>query len=373
MKTKIIPAVIIVLAVFAGLAGTKTLQIMKLISFGKSFVPPPETVSTAVAHEEKWADSLPAVGSVAAVQGVMLTPEITGTVSEILIDAGSVVAKGDVIMRLDSSTETAQLRAIEAQIALWKVQAARAHQLWAVKAISQDDLDATEATLKQGEANADAIRATIEKKTIRAPFAGSTGYRLVNLGEAVDKGRALMSVQSFSPLVGNFSLPQQELARLATGMVVRLTVDTFPGKFFDGILTTINPDLDPVTRSVGLQATFLNDEKLLRAGMFARFEVFLPGEENVLAIPATSVLSAPYGDSVFVVEPSTNAAGGLVVRQQLIRTGRARGDFVSVEAGLKPGERVVNAGLFKLRNGMGVVENNDLKPNVAEHPRPPNS
>ena len=373
MKKKIFIAVIIVVVVFVTLAGTKVLQIGKLIGSGKDFVPPPETISTAVAHDEQWPDSLTAVGSVAAVQSVMLTPEIAGTVSQIVIESGTVVAKGDLIMRLDASTEEAQLRALEAQVELWKLQAGRARQLWAGKAASQAELDSAEATYKQGAANADAIRATIEKKTIRAPFAGSTGFRQVYLGQFVDKGKPLISVQSFTPLVGNFSLPQQELARLKTGMVVRLTVDAFPDKHFDGTLSTINPDLDPVTRSVGLQATFDNAELLLRSGMFARFEVMLPGNEPVLAIPATSILSAPYGDSVYVVENSTNATGGLVVRQQFIRTGRAYGDFVSVQAGLKAGDRVVNAGVFKLRNGMSVVENNDLKPKAAQQPRPPNS
>ncbi len=370
---KIILAVIIVIIVFVALAGTKGLQIFTLVSAGKSFAPPPETISTAIAHDEQWPDSLTAVGSVAAVQGVMLTPEVAGTVSQIIIESGTVVAKGDLIMRLDASTEEAQLRALEAQVELWKLEAARERQLWAAKATSKADLDSAEAALAQGLANADALRATIAKKSIRAPFAGSTGFRQINLGEAVDKGKALISVQSFSPLVGNFSLPQQQIGRLKVGMVVRLTVDTFPDKHFDGTLTTINPDLDPVTRSVGLQATFENPDSLLRSGMFARFEVMLPGEENVLTIPATSVLSAPYGDSVYVVEASTNAPGALVARQQFVSIGRARGDFVSVQKGLKAGQRVVNSGLFKLRNGMGVVENNDLKPKTDEKPRPPNS
>ena len=373
MKRKILFAILLVLLIFGTLAGIKVFQIRKLIATGKAFIPPAETVSVAVAHEESWQDSLPAVGSIAAVQGVMLTPEIGGTVSEILIESGATVAKGDVIFKLDASNEEAQLRALEAQVELWKLDADRARQLWTAKAVSKAELDAAESTLKAGVANADALRSTIAKKNISAPFAGQLGYRQIYLGQFVDKGKALISVQSLSPLVGNFTLPQQELARLKTGMTVRLTLDTYPGKHFDGVLSTINPDLDPVTHSLGLQATFDNSEQLLRAGMFARFAVQLPGDEKVLAVPATSILSAPYGDSVYVIEPTTNGAGGLVVRQQIIRTGRAYGDFVSVQKGLKPGDRVVNAGLFKLRNGMSVVENNELKPKAAAQPRPPNS
>jgi membrane fusion protein (multidrug efflux system) len=373
MKRKIFLAVIIVLVIFGALAGIKALQISKLVAAGKAFAPPPETISSAVAHEEKWQDSLTAVGSISAVQGITIAPEIPGTVSEIAFESGAIVAKDALLLRLDTSSEAAQLRAIEAQVELWELNANRARQLWTNSAISKADLDAAESTLKEGKANADVIRTTIEKKTIRAPFAGRTGIRQVNLGEFIDKARPIVSLQSLSPLFGDFSLPQQEFARLKVGMKVRVSTDTFPDRRFDGVLTAINPDLDPVMRSVRVQATFENAEQLLRAGMFARFEVLLPGEENVLAIPATSILSAPYGDSVYVIEPATNMAGGLVVRQQFVRTGRAFGDFVSVQTGLKAGERVVNSGLFKLRNGMSVMENNDLKPKTAEQPRPPNS
>ena len=181
-------------------------------------------------------------------------------------------------------------------------------------------------------------------------------------------------LQSLTPVYAEFSLPQQELARLKTGMRVHVTTDAYPGRTFEGTLTAINPDLDAQTRSVGLQATFENPEQLLRPGMFARVEVLLPEEQTVLAVPATSVLSAPYGDSVYVVESQPgkdNDKPGLAVRQQFIRTGTARGDFVSVESGLKPGERIVSAGIFKLRNGMSVVENNDLAPKNDLAPNPP--
>ena len=239
--------------------------------------------------------------------------------------------------------------------------------------VPQSELETAEATLKQNEGMADATRAIIQKKTIRAPFGGRLGIRLVNLGQYLDTGKPIVSLQSLTPIYADFSLPQQELARLQTGMRVRVTTDTYPGRQFEGTLTAINPDLDAQTRSVGLQATFENAEQLLRPGMFARVEVLLPEEQPVLVIPATSVLSAPYGDSVYVIESKPGKDGGkpeLAVRQQFIRTGRAQGDFVSVESGLKPGERIVSAGIFKLRNGMSVIENNELSPKneLAPHP-----
>jgi membrane fusion protein (multidrug efflux system) len=275
---------------------------------------------------------------------------------------------------MDTSSEAAQLRALEAQANLARVNAERVRRLRSDNTVSQSELDTAEATLKQNEASADTVRAMIEKKTIRAPFAGKLGIRLVNLGEYLDAGKAIVSLQSLSPVYAEFSLPQQQLSQLKMGMTTRVTTDTYPGQEFKGTLTAINPELDSATRSVRLQATLDNPEQLLRPGMFARVEVLLPSEDDVLVVPATAVLSAPYGDSVYVIEPvnATNGASpGFVVRQQFIRTGRARGDFVSVAAGLKSGERVVSSGLFKLRNGVSVVENDTIVPPTAENPAPP--
>jgi len=375
MKGKIIIAVVIVLGVVGGLAGVKTLQIQKMIAGGKAFAPPPESVSTAVAREEKWQVSLTAIGSITAVQGVTVTPDIPGTVREIAFESGAVVAKGDLLVRLDTSSEEAQLRAIEAQVELDQLNLARARTLRTDSMVSQSELDNAEAALKQNQANADTIRATIAKKTIRAPFAGRLGIRLANLGQYLDTGKPIVSLQSLSPTYADFSLPQQELARVNTGMKVRVTTDAYPDKQFEGRLSAINPDLDQSTRSVRLQATFENADQLLRPGMFVRVEVLLPEEQNALVIPATSVLSAPYGDSVYVIEEKAGEDGkpALTVRQQFIRTGRARGDSLAVESGLKPGERIVSSGVFKLRNGMAVVENNNLTPKNDQAPRPADS
>lgn len=372
MKRKIASAIIIVVVVFGGLAGVKTLQIQTLIAAGKSFVQPPESISSAIAREEHWQETLEAIGSISAVQGVTVTPEVAGTISEIAFESGAAVKKGDLLVRLDTSSEEAQLRALEAQANLAKINAERVRHLRTDNTVSQSELDTAEATLKQMEANADAIRAAIEKKTIRAPFAGKLGIRQVNLGEYLDTGKPIVSLQALSPVYADFSLPQQNLSQLKTGMRVVVSMDTYPGRSFEGALTAINPDLDPITRSVRLQATLENTNQLLRPGMYARVEVQLPIEKNVLIIPATAVLSNPYGDSVYLIENSTNAAtGGSVVRQQFIRTGQARGDFVAVESGLEPGVKVVASGLFKLRNGTAVVENNDVVPKATETPQPP--
>ncbi len=352
----------------------KVLQIRSLIALGKNFMPPPETVASAVAHEEKWQDTLTAVGSVNAAQGVTVSPEIAGTVSEIAFESGATVNQGDLLVKLDTSSEDAQLRAAEAQVELARLNAERTRTLRADKTVSQSELDTAEATLKQNQANADAIRATVQKKNIRAPFAGKLGIRLVNLGELLDAGKGIVSLQSLTPVFVDLSLPQQDLAQLRTGLAVQVTSDSYPGRKFTGTLTAMNPDLDPTTRSVQLRATFENADQLLRPGMFVRAAVVLDEAKAVLAIPATAVLSAPYGDAIYVIEPQTaNGVTNLVVQQKFIRTGRTHGDFVSVESGLQAGDRVVTAGLFKLRNGVSVQENNTNAPQPSLSPNPPNS
>jgi len=373
MKFKVAAAIFLVVIIVGGLAGVKTLQIQKLVASAKAVAQPPESVSAVIARTEKWQGTLKAIGSVAAVQGVTITPEISGSVREIAFTSGALVAKGDLLVRLDTSIEEAQLRSIESQAELARINLAREKALRAQDMVPQAGLDAAEAALKQNLANADAVRATIEKKAIRAPFAGQLGIRQINLGQYLDPGKPIVSLQSLTPVHADFSLPQQDLARLAAGMRVRLASDAYPDRQFEGTLTAINPEIDADTRMVGLQATLENPDRLLRPGMFARVELLLPEEQTVLVIPVTSVLSAPYGDSVYVIEPKPGPNSnkpGLAVRQQFVRTGSARGDFVAVQSGLKSGERIVNAGLFKLRNGMAVVENNELTPKTSATPQP---
>jgi membrane fusion protein (multidrug efflux system) len=373
MKRYVVISVVLLFAVLAVLAGIKVLQIRALIAAGAKMQPPPEAVASAVVKEESWQRTLSAIGSVAAVQGVSVPAELSGVVREIAFESGATVAAGDLLVRLDTSTEEAQLRALEAQVDLARINADRARKLRADNTVSASELDSAEASLKQSQANADAVRATIAKKTIRAPFGGKLGIRQVMLGQYLEAGKPIVSLQALDQVHVDFTLPQQELAQLGAGMKVRVKSDAYPTNEFVGELTSLNPDLNANTRSVQLQATLANPGQLLRPGMFVRAELLLPGDQSVIAIPATSIFSAPYGDSVYVIEPSTNKAGGLVVRQQFIRTGRVRGDFISVEAGLKAGERVVSAGLFKLRNGAAVTEHNEIVPKAEKSPQPPNT
>jgi membrane fusion protein (multidrug efflux system) len=360
----------IVLVAGGVLAAVKFLQIRTMMAATQ----PPETatVATAVAHEENWPDTLSAVGSVSAAQGVLVAPEIAGTVTEIAFESGSAVRQGDLLLRLDTSTEEAQLRAAEAQAEWAKLSVERQRKLVADKTTAQAELDQADSAWKQAAANADNIRATIQKKTIRAPFSGKLGIRLVNLGEQLDVGKGIVSLQSLSPVFVDFSLPQQDFAKLQPGLKVAAVADAYPTNEFSGEIAAINPDLDAATRSVRVRARFENADELLRAGMFVRVTVVLPAEQPVLVVPSTAILSAPYGDSVFVVSAGPGATN-LVAQQAFVRCGRAEGDFVVVESGLKAGDRVAAAGTFKLRNGMLIKENNELMPKTSKLPTPPNS
>ena len=366
---KLLLGIIIVVVIAGGLVAVKALQIKALIGFAAAFVPPPEAVATAVAQTDDWPETLPAIGSVTAAQGVSVAPEIAGKITAIHFESGATVQQGDLLVQLDDSSEQAQLRASEAELKLARNNADRNRQLHEGRTVSESELDATEAALAQTEANVENIRAIIAKKHICAPFSGRLGLRLVNLGQSLNVGDSIVSLQALNPVFIDFSLPQDVVSRLHTGLTVRAQADAYPGRVFTGEITALNPDLDTLTRSIRLRATFTNDDEALRPGMFVRVNVKFPGSHPVLVIPATSILSAAYGDSVFLVHSTNNA---LYVEQKFIRTGRSRGDFISVESGLAPGDKVVSEGVFKLRNNVSVIENNQIKPDTSLHPAPPN-
>ncbi len=376
MTKKIVLTLILVVVLVGALAGIKGLQFKTMFAQGANFAPPPETVTTAEVKPDTWQPTLTAVGSVAAVQGVMLSAEMAGAVKNIAFESGATVRAGELLVELDSSVEQAQLRSALASADLARLNLERARDLRGKSMMSQADLDSAEAQAKQANAQIDNIRAVIAKKTIRAPFAGRTGIRQVNLGQFLDNGAAIVTLQSLDPVYVDFALPQQNLSQLGVGMTVRVTTDAFPGQSFTGKLTAINSEVDAVTRNVRLQATLANPAGKLRPGMYVNVAADLPEMERVLMIPATAVLYAPYGDSVFVVEDKKDekaGAVGKVLNQKFVRLCKTRGDFVVVVSGLDVDQTIVTTGVFKLRNGMSVVIDNKLAPNFQLAPKPANS
>jgi membrane fusion protein (multidrug efflux system) len=374
MKKRIILSIVGVMVLVAGLGGIKFLQIGRMSAQALQ-TPPPETVTTAVARRQVWEALLPAVGSLQAVQGVTVEAELAGKVAQIAFEPGTKVRAGDLLVKQDTSLEEAQLRAAEAAAVLAKNNLERTKELFTKNTISKSEWDNAETQFKQAVAQGDAIRATIAKKNIRAPFAGLLGIRLVNLGEFLHEGDAIVSLQALDPIFVNFLLPQQELAKMRLELTVRVTTDALPGEVIEGTITAINPQVDAATRNIRIQATVANSREKLRPGMFAEVAVVLSDRNEVLAIPATSVLYAPYGDSVFVVEEKKSEKTGepvKTVRQQFARLGEKQGDFVSVVSGVKENESVVSTGVFKLRNGQDVVVDNALSPEFKLRPRPEN-
>jgi len=364
-----IGAIVLVVAV---LAGIKVAQIRTMINVGKSFVPPPETVSSAKVESATWQAARSAIGSVVAIHGVTLGSEVTGTVRQIFFDSGTFVKKGSVMVRMDTSIEQAQLESARADAELAKLTLKRTRTLDQNGAVTAAEVDAAVAKEKQTVAAVASLEATIAKKTIRAPFDGRVAIRQVELGQILSAGTPIASLQSVSPIYVEFSLPQQSLADLKVGQKVRVRADIFPGASWEGEISIINPEVDVATRNVRIRATFENSNGRLTPGMFVNVEVLSNETHQVTLIPATAVIYAPYGDSVFAVEEKKDDHGkaSLIAHQKFVRLGERRGDFVAVVSGLSPGETVVSAGAFKLRNGMSVKVNNELAPPAELAPKP---
>jgi membrane fusion protein (multidrug efflux system) len=373
MKKRIFFAVIGLLVLAGILGGIKTLQIRRMIDQKNKFSLPPEIVTTATSQSESWDSTLTAIGSLTAVQGVTVSAEVTGKVTHIAFTPGTRVQTGDLLIRQDTSSEEAQLRAAESAAALAKLNLDRYTGLLAQNNIAQSLYDNAEAQYKQAKAQVDSIRATISKKNIRAPFAGRLGIRLINLGQILKEDEPIVSLQSLDPIFVNFLLPQQHLGQIQKGLAVRIKTDALPGQILEGKITTINPEVDSATRNIRIQATVANDQELLRPGLFVNVEVVLPERQNVIVIPATGVLYAPYSDSVFVLKETKNEKTGqneTLLSQQFVKLGEKRGDFVAVASGLREGETIVSTGVFKLRNGQAAVVNNELAPEFKLAPEP---
>ena len=365
------------LAVVFGLGFVKFTQIQGFIKLSKSgaFEPPPTAVTTDVAQKSEWQPTLESVGTATAVNGVTISTDLAGIVRQIAFESGNKVRAGDLLVHLDTTQEEAQLHQAEAQRDYASVTLKRDKDLLAKHAISQSDYDNAEASFRQAQATVDQFTALIARKTLRAPFDGVTGIRQVNLGQYLKEGDMVVTLQAFDPIYVNFSLPQQDLSKLGVGQPVALRVDAFEGQAFGGKITAINSLVDQATRNIQVQATFQNSDFRLRPGMFAKVSVIMSEKQNVVAIPATAIHYAPYGDSIFIVSEMKDPQGKEYkgVREQFSNTGPSRGDMISVVSGLKPGDEVVTSGVFRLKSGAHVNVNNQIKPGSDLAPNPTDS
>lgn len=365
------------LALIGVLAGIKGAQISKLIGMGKAMQaagPPPETVNTHLAEKQTWERTFTSTASVVSARGVALSNDAPGIVSAIHFESGKTVKQGELLVELDTKVERAQLASIRARRDLAQTALGRSQRLVASGAETQAQLDIDDSSLKGLNADLAALEAQIARKTIRAPFAGKLGIRQVNLGQYLAPGTIITVLEAEKQNYVDFTLPQQELPNLALHMKVRAFESGSPEKAVEGEITAIDPAVDTATRNVKLRATLPNDDNRLRTGMFLQVEVVRPEKANVIAVPATAVVHASYGDSVFVVHDKATPAGkpGKAAEQRFVRVGGTHGDFVAIEQGIQAGEEVVSGGAFKLRNGSPITINNDVKPTPELNPHPPN-
>ena len=366
---------LLAVAIFvAALGAVKYRQIKGAIAQGASFQPPPEAVTTTVARQEEWPSTVAAIGTVTAVQGVTVSADLPGMVEKIAFESGQMVRAGAVLVKLDTSQEEAQLNAAQAQLDLVRANLERMKDLKESGVISAADYDRSAAEFKQGDAKVGEIRATIARKTIRAPFSGLLGLRKVNLGQYLAGGDPVVPLQSLRPVYVTFAVPQQEMARLRPGTPVHLTVEGTTARPV-GRITAVDSVVDPATRNVQIQATFENADGRLRPGMFVESQVVLGASQQVIALPTSAISYAPYGNSVFLVEDVKGPDGKTFrgVRQQFVKLGGSRGDQVAVVSGIKPGEEVATSGVFKLRNGAAIQINNKVQPASGSTPRPEDS
>jgi membrane fusion protein (multidrug efflux system) len=364
----------VTMLVVAALGFVKYRQIQSAIAQA-AFQPPPEAVTTIVARQEAWPAALSAIGTVAAVQGVTVSADLPGTVDRITFDSGRWVREGEVLVELDTRQERAQLAAVEAQRDLARVNYRRMEGLAKEGIVSRADYDTAAAGQKETQARVGEIRATIERKTIRAPFSGVLGIRQVNRGQYLSAGDPIVPLQSLNPIYVNFGVPQQQAAQVRTGRTVRISARDRAGVELGGRVTAVDSVVDPATRNIQVQATLANPKGQLRPGMFVQAEVVVGTSQSVIAIPASGINYAPYGDSVFVVADLKDEKGKSYrgVRQQFVKLGGSRGDQVAVLSGVKPGDVVVTSGVFKLRNGAAVQINNKVVPENNPAPKPEDS
>jgi membrane fusion protein (multidrug efflux system) len=353
---RLILVILLLIVMFGGIFGWKYFAGQKMAAM-MAAPPPPATIASAEVQVESWQPFLYSVGSVVATQGVFVTTEVPGQVEKILFESGHQVAAGDVILQLDDSVDEADLEGLIAQLNLARLQFERARKLLKDRSVSQSEYDQSRAQLDSAEATVASKRALIAKKKIRAPFGGQLGIREVDVGEYLSPGARIVPLQALDPVYVDYTLPERHFDQLAVGQGVRVEVQAYPGRVSEGVISAINPGIDPGTRSVRLRATLENPEQLLRPGMFAEVRTVLPVRDDILTLPRTAVTYNPYGESVFVI---VEQDGQQVVQNRRIKTGEVRAGRVEIIDGLQAGELVVSAGQVKLRNGQPVTIDNSV-------------
>lgn len=369
LKSSLI-ALFSLLGVLAIVAGVKASQIATLMSGGAPQVPA-ETISTFTAEMQQWPNTYTAMGTVEASEGIVISAEVAGKVKKIDFKSGEQVKKGTVILVQESGNEEAQLSAAEARLRLAKSNYDRLVELRKRNTVSQSELDAAVQQMESAQGDVNDLKTTLQKKLVRAPFDGRLGIRKVDLGEDMQVGTEIVSLQAINSVRVNFPVPQFWLVQMTRGLPVQVNVGDGSDANLQGQITAIGAEINTTTRNAIVQSNMGNEKNLLIPGMAVETTVTLSEPQDVLAVPATSVIFATYGDTVFVVDKAEG--GKLTARQQFVRLGKSRGDFIEILDGLKPGDIVVSAGAFRLRNGQSVVVSSLPTPEFKQDPTPSDS
>ena len=348
-------AIILLAGIFGGIFAVKMIGYKKM-GEAMSRPQPPAVIATAVAKLESWQPSIASVGGLNAVKGVRLTSEVSGLVRELLFESGEHVSQGQPLLRLDDEVDRAALQVLVAEARLSELQFERARELLPKKAMSKSDFDQTEAAFDAARARVSQQKAIIERKTVRAPFAGLLGIRQVDSGQYIEPGNTIVSLQSLDSLYVDYALPERFLPSLAVGQKVEVTVGAYPEEVFKGVLQAIEPDVEVATRMVAMRAQLPNADGRLRPGMFARVVNLLEGETSAVTVPRTAVSVNTYGDFLYLAQD--DGKGGLVAKRQQVTTGEVRGGRIVIASGLEAGQTVVRAGLVKLRDGQSITVDN---------------
>jgi membrane fusion protein (multidrug efflux system) len=375
MAKRFVLMIVLVAALVGGLAFVKYRQVEAAMAMGASFAPPPTAVTTVVAKRETWPSTLAVIGTAEAIQGVTVSADLPGTVTKIHFESGQAVKEGDILVELDIRQETAQLANLEAQRDLAKIQYGRSQELVKAGVISKSEYDNAAAQQKATEAQVGDTTAAIARKVIHAPFTGILGLRQISLGQYLAAGQAIVSLQALNPIYVNFGVPQQNTPQMSMGRGLQVTTTDLPGVMFNGKITALDSVINEQTRNIQVQGTFQNPGSKLRPGMYVQVELPLGKPRDVIPLPASAINYAPYGDSVYVVadmkDPKGNTYKG--VKQQVDKIEGAKGDQVAIVSGLNPGDEVVSAGVFRLRNAAPVLVNNAVQPGNNPNPKPDES
>ena len=338
---------------------------------------PPATVSAMKAEYQVWQPQLNAVGTLRAVRGVDVTTEVAGLVRSINFKSGDEVKTGQVLAQLNADSDIAQLHSLEAAAELASTVYERDKAQLAAEVISKAQVDTDAGDLKSKRAQVAQQQAVVEKKTLRAPFAGKLGISIVNPGQYLNPADKLVTLQTIDPIYVDFYLPQQQLPQVAIGQTVTLTTDTYKDVPFTGKINAINPKIDTNTRNVQVEATIPNTKRQLLPGMFANVRVNSGEENRYITLPQTAITFNPYGDTVFVVKPSDKKEdkdekgnARLLAQQVFVTTGPTRGDQVAILKGIEPGTEVVTSGQVKLKSGTPLIVDNKVQPSNSPNPRP---